>query len=397
MEGSGINRREFLKLLTVGTAVRALSPDAEISEPNLQPEIDEAIRQTELETSIINLKLALEEKYKLRLEIDKDEIILATSDKNYPGMGELSPAKKLEALELLAKTLAEYPTFVISQSGLHSISILTRPRQGSANETVQGFSYMGHLEAAAQEHQTGIVVTYDWNEDSDVPNRYRISQPARQTELDMKDWTKGSTPEQFITVIHHELSHHFIDVESTESTPRIQEFRFTEKWENLFKAHNLLVRSKYIDKTRIFDQTGKVIGHDYSLVKPPGFAHGYGMFDSGEDRATLAALLMTQRGLSSEVIAGDDEQLLNKIKNLKAFYLSLSYGLMDEDYWSKETNYSKGEPSDTLGEAELQQYFLAKANVIVKTPYTESPHKNKVTEATYSEWQTKLANIYNIK
>lgn len=66
--------------------------------------------------------------------------------------------------------------------------------------------------------------------------------------------------------------------------------------------------------------------------RPQGFARDYGKADSREDRATVAELLLTNPKTAME-LAAQDAILSAKIATCKEYYLKLSGGKMNEQYW----------------------------------------------------------------
>lgn len=407
---SDMTRRSFLRGLgaiafaaTTGSIIEkgGVKPLEEIEKiksgktlDDYKRDVTEIINESELETSIEELRSNIRQLYGINVELTQTEIN-ELSIRHYGLTNELRLTKKLEALEILSEELAKYPIFVISQSGLKNITLTERPNTSN----VVGYSTNNHLEAVDREQQPGLALAYDWNSGADTPekDREQLDEITKGlTREDKEAFKKGRASYLFSETVHHELAHFFIDVPGTEATPKYEEEKVIIDWHNLFADQNYNMRTLFKHEAEVKMPSGEIKYHYENIPSyVPGFASNYGLTNSEEDRATIAEKLMKGTYLDEDIANNNDEILMSKVQKLKEYYYNLSLGLMDESYWQYLRFGVHEEESGKL--IPVQIYTNDKAKDIVSTPYQNYSLRHKVSEDTYKTWQLKLANIYHFQ
>lgn len=391
-----MTRRGFLKA-GVGLAGVALLGNQTIEEsvPTIPDgkrwqdyELDKAESELskEIEDSINALKAGLEEKYNFKLELTFDEIN-ASPHAVKKDLYELRPALKLEALMMLEYTLAKYPTFVISKSGLEHVLITTRVGNNYINDVGGYVATGGHLEALDRVNKPELTLAYDWNSGDEIPPALRTEEQVPEG-MSYEDYVSDelyTKKQNFEIATHHELLHFFVDVEGTESSTRLDEGKFTAEWNDIFGHFNNASREVYTEELQKQSKSDTVSFTDLPF-EPHGFARSYGVESDLEDRATIVEFLMT--GYEDQLAERyKDEPILEvKVRDVKNFYHTFSYGLIDEEYWQLVKTVSK--------DFNFKEHFTQKAAEILRTPYSDYKSKDSVDEVTYSNWQARLKLEY---
>jgi len=390
------SRRGFLKMGAAATLGTFLSsniteePAPEVPEGKRWQDYEldrkEAEIGPEIEHSINELKVGLEQKYNFTLELEAAEIE-ASNSATLRDFTELRLIKKYEALLMLEFALAKYPTFTISKSGLKNLMLTTKGGKRSKSEAV-GYVSFGHLEATKREDQPELVVAYDWNSGEDIPETSRLS-PEHQQDSSGDEQASDeleTTKFTFENTIHHEFFHFLVDHPGTESSPRYEENSFTNKWSENYGDFNRIKNEEY---TKAMQEQSGNDNNSPAFHRmeedAPGFAVPYGLKSDREDRASVAELLLS--GYEAYLVRDDSDEVLNqKVATIKEFYFNLSSGLMDDHYWEDLRFTSKFSP--TAAE------FGQKAHGIIETPYEEYIYKDKVSKAVYTNWQNRLKIEY---
>lgn len=407
-ETGGLTRRSFLRQVAsfaggVAFAGSAIQVEKIVNGKTLEDyrrDVEELTSQSELTERVLVLKQRIQAEYGINLELTEDEMHQGSSALHY-GHSELRISKQIEALEALGDSLAEYPSFMIKQSGLKNVVITAKPKSLNEGETyTAGYVAHGHLESSGREYQPEMTLSYDWNDGNDVPDKFGYEDTV------YKELSKGANreisklrkKEYFKKMVHHELTHFFIDVPGTESSPRLEEEKFAQGWKEKFGTYLERMRKLYEQKAQVQTKSGNTV-YNYSKIieTPPGFTDGYGLTNLDEDRATVMQSIMEDRSLGINEIGSGDDILSDKVAMLKKFYFNQSCGLMDDGYWNladSEDNVTSELliPKDTK---EINtRYFKERALYIVSTPYQYSTLTGEVSEETYIVWQQKLAKAY---
>ncbi|OGG66082.1 hypothetical protein A3I99_02105 [Candidatus Kaiserbacteria bacterium RIFCSPLOWO2_02_FULL_45_11b] len=340
----------------------------------------------EIEDSVNELKAGLEQKYNFSIELVAAEIA-ATKSATAKDFTELRLIKKYEALLMLESTLAKYPTFIISKSGLKNLMITTKSGKRSNSDSV-GFVTFGHLEAPERKDQPVLVIAYDWNSGEDIPEKSRLDSEFVPDSLYEEYVSEESkiTKISFEQTIHHEFFHFLVDMPGTESSSRSAEYFFTNKWSDNYGDFNDRKKEEYEKVIQEQSENKNEAPAFHTITEDTaGFAVPYGLTSDKEDRASVVEILLS--GYEAYLIRDKTDIILHqKVASIKEFYFNLSNGLMDDEYWEDLRLNQKFSPA--VAE------FTEKAHGIIKTPYEEYIFKDRVSSELYADWQNRLKIEY---
>lgn len=277
------SRREFLKKTARYVGVLAATAAA-----SRYPDIRDTVRthkdQEELSRQIFENETFLKERYGLTVQTKLSNSQLAEGWLQF----ELQLSEKTDILEWTRREISKYPPeYFKNFLNFATIRILkSYYRQG------QTFIEQGSLQFEL-DTKTGLT-------SHDI--------------LIAKEVFGWFDAKQFPTTFHHELRH-------AADGPIMRRAEIVD-WENLNEnGSNAYAKQGLINK--LAEQ----------VRRPDGFAEAYGRTNWLEDRATVAALLLTDPERAKE-LAQSDKVLATKIDKIKKDYLKTSGRRMDEKYWS---------------------------------------------------------------
>ncbi len=336
---------------------------------------EETFNQVELNEQILVLKQFIKEHYGISVKTEQEDFTNITAkDTVQP----LRLTKQIEALGILKEELSRYPDFMIKQYGLESILLTGYPK--GTGGVINGRLIPGNIDATNEVEKSIIILSYDWNSEDQIPDSKRV---------DKRDFTDGDHSAEEIrqdqaklglrTTIHHELFHHFVDVEGSENSPRHNEDNLKTKWDDNFKAKNDEIRDYYIKNVPSLTQNGAPEFHKLD-DDPIGAQRGYSLRNEKEDRATIIEDLMFFGPVLDRLES--DPLLREKTGIILSYYEDASCGLMNVNYWQKipGLNFTKT----------VEQHFFDTTKNILETPYEESEYTGSVSKERYTAWQNKL-------
>lgn len=391
----------FLRRMAIGAAVgTGLGPLLEkpVNDIRAGKHLDDFVDDAQeifergaLEKEIAELQKDIKDTYGIDAEVD--EAKLEESGGRYNGFIELRLLRKRDALKDLAYGLSLYPRIIIAQSGLKTINVTARTTD---SKNVAGYALDGNLEATEKKYQPKITLAYTHQWEHATSNRGIVG-PKNERERRRQEQLHT-----FLEVLDHELCHYFIDTSGSEDTPRFEEAILSEQWEETFGQYNAAARERHKDTAwtgRYNTMTGEK-ELDYNQVyETTGFARGYGMKTSEEDRATTVELLAKEGAISFKY--EDDPILSKKLDLMRDFYFKLSKGLMDNKYWDMRSmvramlNGPHYRDSNHRSKP-MTNYLKEQAGKIISTPYESFDGKKLVSKETYAVWQTQLKAEYQL-
>ena len=277
-------RRRFLKGMLGATALVAVGgqPLKELFEEEVIPE--------QLEKELAEYREALKEEYGIELDFNK----LALSEGS---SRELSLSEQRDFAEDTLGATRRYPKNYVEKAGLHLVNGVKWYEDKNSKDplavTNGYFKSSNHDQIViSKEHPiTYVTEKFGWDNDSTVER-----------------------------VFHHEFYH--------QSDPHIHDQEFNAGWAEESKLQGADFRG--------------VTAADVFSMRREGFPSAYARSKPSEDRAEVAALLLTDPS-KAEALAAKEPALKEKIDEIKKEYYDRSRGVMDETYWK------------LLGEGDLQK------------------------------------------
>ncbi len=345
-------------------------------------DLQEAVGYPNIERDIFQCTKRIEKTYNIKIVLSNSDIKEFNST-----LLELRPSKQIEALKLLELELAKYPSFMIKDSGVLHVIIASNYKDGERIHK-SGFMAEGHPDAQDKSLQPYIALLYDWNSGDETPRQYK---KHTSQFLGRDHQAPHTNPEHnFPITLHHELAHYFFDVPSTESSPRLSDVAFNERWKDATNAHLLSTQQQYRGSSIVTNRDGTETFHFGKIPPLAGFARQYGLLNSEEDRTTVVELLLGNKPLTSP-----DPILKQKIDLIKDHYFKMSCGLMDDSYWSLIHNFSQVQNSETRAKC-ITAHFRKRAHEIIQKPYEifVKQEQKAVIPEDYRAWQYKLKISY---